>query len=296
MFYTEKITGNIMVSQGGGTPTLFANVSVNSDGERGLLSLVFDPDFNSNHFVYAFHTKTGGTDAEVVRFTDSNSVGGNMTVIVPSLPAANNHNGGRLAFGNDGKLYVTVGENGDPSNSQNDNVPTGKVLRYNPDGTIPADNPIPGNPMFTKGHRNDFGICVDPASGTIFVSENGPDCDDEINRLQAGGNYGWRPGYPCNDSNPAYIQPIQRFSSVIAPTGIAIGTGPFAGSLLLTSFDDDSLREVSLQNYASGGVTGMQTLFTYSQHLIDVTIGPDGNLYLATGDDNGAGSIIRLTQ
>lgn len=297
LLYTEKNTGNVRVVQANGTltPTPYATVSVENAGERGLLGLAIDPDFNSNGFVYIFHTNSNGTTQSVVRFTDSGGVGTNPTVIVPNLGAANNHNGGRLAFGNDGKLYVTLGENGDPANSQNNGTPLGKVLRYNPDGTIPADNPIPGNPMFTKGHRNCFGLTVDPDSGTIYVSENGPSCDDEINRLVAGHNYGWRPGQPCNDNTPGFDQPIKRFPTVIAPTGITVGTGIHADSLFFGAVNDHALRRLHFTNLANGTIDAESVPYTHpTQSILDVTMGPDGNLYISTTDFGTSGQILRL--
>lgn len=296
MFVTEKTTGSIRIIDNGVLlPAPFATLDNNDDGERGLLSVVLDPDFTNNGYVYCFHTKSSGTTNEVVRFTANGNVGENPAVIVPNLPAANNHDGGRLVFGLDGKLYVTLGDVADAANAQSDSSPAGKVLRYNPDGSIPSDNPISGNPLFTKGHRNCFGICVDPDSGTIFVSENGPNCDDEVNRLSPGQNYGWRPSQPCNDSDPNYTQPIQRFSSIIAPTGITVGSGAYSGSLLMTSYSDRSLRKIDLSDLESGSVTGVTILYQHASNaLIDVAMGPDGNLYVAAGDFGGQGSILKL--
>ncbi|MBC8063810.1 MAG: PQQ-dependent sugar dehydrogenase, partial [Chlorobia bacterium] len=242
IIFTEKATGNVRkVVNGTVLPNPIFSVSVESDGERGLLGLAIDPNYQANNFVYVFYTKASGTENEVVRFTDNGS-GPNPTVIVPGLPASANHNGGRLEFGPDGKLYVTLGDVQNASNSQSDSTPAGKVLRYNANGSIPGDNPIPGNPLFSKGHRNCFGLAIDQVSGRVFVSENGPDCDDEVNRLVAGGNFGWRPGQPCGDNDPGFLDPLVRFSSVNAPTGMVVGTSAFGNSLLMASFNDRKLR------------------------------------------------------
>lgn len=292
IIFTEKSTGNVRRISGG---TLQAapmfNVGVEPEGERGLLGLALDPDYATNKFVYIFYSKANGTGNEVLRFTDDATPGTNPTVIVPNLPSNSIHDGGRLEFGPDGKLYVTLGDIGDPANSQNNNVPTGKVLRYNSNGTIPADNPIAGNPLFSKGHRNCFGLAIDQTSGTVFVSENGPGCDDEVNRLQAGGNFGWRPGQPCGDADAGFLAPLSRFGNVIAPTGIAVGTGDYAGSLLMGSFNDNALRQIQLSSFPGGSEASRDVIYTDSDAIIDVTMGPDGNVYVATGS-----RILRLVR
>lgn len=289
IIFTEKSTGNVRRISGGtvqGAPMF--TVSVEDDGERGLLGLALDPNYAVNKFVYIFYTKANGAENEVLRFTDDATPGTNPTPIVSGLPAASTHNGGKIAFGPDGKLYVTLGETGDPANSQNNGVPGGKVLRYNANGTIPGDNPIPGNPLFTKGHRNCFGLAIH-TDGTVFVSENGPGCDDEVNRLTAGLNYGWRPGQPCGDSGGGFEPPLSRFGNVIAPTGIAVGTGDYAGSLLLGSFNDNRLRQINLTSFPGGSEASIETIYTDSDAIIDVAMGPDGNPYVATGS-----RILRL--
>lgn len=282
IIFIEKGTGNVRkIVEGALQPGAVFNVSVNSAGERGLLGLAIDPGYATNKFVYLFYTKANGTQNEVLRFTDGPTT--NPTVIVPNLPAANNHDGGRLEFGPDGKLYVTLGDVTDPANSQNNNVTPGKVLRYNPDGSIPGDNPIPGNPMFSKGHRNCFGLAIDPDTGVVFVSENGPDCDDEVNRVEEGLNYGWRVGQPCGDTDPTYEAPIRRFSSVFAPTGLAVGTDGFSNTLLLGGFNDRTLRQITFNGFPNGTVNAVTTIYTDpSGPVLDVTMGPDGNPYVAT--------------
>jgi aldose sugar dehydrogenase len=291
IIFTEKGTGNVRrIVDGLVQPGFLFHADVNSDGERGLLGLALDPSYETNHFVYLFYTKSNGTENTVVRFTDD-VTGPDTTVIVPSLPAASTHNGGRLEFGPDGKLYVTLGENGNPANSQNNGVTPGKVLRYNPDGSVPNDNPIPGNPLYTIGHRNCFGLAIDQASGQVFVSENGPDCDDEVNRLIAGENYGWRPGQPCGDTDDDFELPLRVFENVIAPTGITVGTGAYANSLLMASFNDSSLRQIHINNFPTGTLGETNIIYTApgGEAIIDVTMGPDGNPYVAT-----SGRILRL--
>ncbi|WP_158409307.1 PQQ-dependent sugar dehydrogenase [Fimbriimonas ginsengisoli] len=291
LFFTELTTGRVRVASGFSlSATPFTTLPVATAGEQGALSMAFDPQYNTNHFVYFCYTDAGAGCDRVVRFTDSANVGTAETVIVDRLPIAGNHNGGRIGFGADGKLYVTIGENGNPANSQNPNVLPGKILRYNPDGTVPGDNPVAGNPMWALGLRNSFGLAFQPGTGTPFVSENGPGCDDEINRIVKGANYGWRPDQPCNDHDSAFVMPLARFNPTIAPTGIAFSTSDaygFAGGLVMGSYNDGTLREFSISGSA---ITSQQVLVTGLGHLFDVTEGPDGFLYLASSD-----KIYRLT-
>lgn len=295
LFYTEKNTGNVRIvdSNGSLVNIPFATVPVGTDGEQGLLGLAFDPNFASNHFVYIFYSEGVTAAQRIARFTDSSNVGTNFTVIVDNLPRGTIHNSGKLAFGPDGKLYATVGETGDPANSQTTGNLAGKVLRYNSDGTVPVDNPFPGSPIFTLGHRNCFGLAFYPGTGTPYVSENGPTCDDEINRLVAGDNFGWRPNQPCGDTDPGYVQPVRRYSSIIAPTGICFYSGSsfpsMTGDLLMTSFEEGTLRRLNINDSAPGTVFSESILVQNLNSPIDVTVGPDGNIYIATMD-----SILKI--
>lgn len=294
MFYTEKNTGNVRIVENGTLlPQPFATVTVGTDGEQGLLGLAFDADYANNHYVYIFYSEDTPAAQRIARFTDVNNVGTNFTVLVDNLPRGTIHNSGRLAFGADGKLYATVGENGDPSNSQTISNYAGKVLRFNPDGTIPADNPIPGNAIFTLGHRNCFGLAMYPGTGTPYVSENGPTCDDEINRLTPGGNYGWRPGQPCGDSDPNFVQPIRRYGAIVAPTGICFYTGSLYpslnGDMLLTTYEEGTLRRLAIDDDAPGHVTSESVLLRNLGGPTDVTVAPDGNIYIAT-----QGAILKV--
>jgi glucose/arabinose dehydrogenase len=300
LFYTELATGNVRIVQGGQLLVQpFVNVPVNATGERGLLGLAFDPAFTTNGFVYIYHTHPNPLRHRVVRFTDVANQGTGETVIVdniPDNPATSNHNGGRIGFGRDGLLYVTVGDDGDPANSQNTTVINGKLLRYDRTGAPATGNPIAGNPMYAFGLRNPFGLTFHPQTGTPYVSENGPNCDDEVNRIVANGNYGWRPSYPCGDTSAQFIAPIARFTPTIAPTGMVFYTGnvfpEWRNHLFMASFNDAALRRFRLDESQSGVVDEQQTITSgMATAYLDVTVGPDGNLYVATD-----GSILRIVR
>jgi hypothetical protein len=157
----------------------------------------------------------------------------------------------------------------------------GKVLRLEPDGSVPKDNPFgAANPAFTTGLRNSFGICVDPSSGTIWETENGPTEDDEVNRIVAGGNYGW-PAHLGTGGAPRYVDPQLAFHQVIVPTGCAVVGrflyfGDFSGDLHRVSIDGSQLGEQAVVEHLDAGIT-------------DVERGPARDLFVSTSD-----SIVRL--
>jgi PQQ-dependent dehydrogenase (s-GDH family) len=191
-----------------------------SEGQDGLMGMAFDPDFNNTNYIYVAYTYAGevGDDvdrrAKITRFTydPATSTIGEPFDLISGLHASVDHNSGRMAFGPDGMLYYTIGDQGNNQlsrycfNIEAQDLPTaeeiaaqdwgsyqGKVLRMKPDGSIPEDNPeINGvrSHIFTYGHRNPQGLEVGP-NGDLYVAEHGPSSDDEVSRLQAGGNYGW---------------------------------------------------------------------------------------------------------
>src|SRR5256712_4266466 len=218
IFFAEKNTGSIrIVYRDNRTllPTPFYTLpNTDNAGERGLLGLALDPGFPATSYVYAYQTyidaANGTTYNRIVRILASGNVGLSFTVILrmPPLSGFTNHNGGVIAFGPDGKLYAVVGENNNPPFSQDPMSPMGKVLRmYANNGSAPPDNPYYNNPAwynltYTYGHRNMFGLAFHPITGRVYVTENGPNCNDEVNLLAAGSNYGWGPTASCGSLPP----------------------------------------------------------------------------------------------
>jgi glucose/arabinose dehydrogenase len=276
LFFTEKDTGRIRIMQDGRLlPTPFATLNVVPGGETGLLGIALDPGFPKRPWVYVYYTDAADNRNRLVRIEAHGNTGGEPQTLIDLLPATGIHNGGDLVFGADGKLYVTVGETGQMSRAQDVNDVGGKVLRLNPYGSVPQDNPFgAGNPAFTMGLRNSFGICMDPRNGSLWETENGPTEDDEVNRLQAGGNYGW-PDQLGVGGEPTYIDPQLVFPQVIVPTGCAVAGrflyfGDFHGDLHRVSIDGSQLGEQVVIDHLPSGIT-------------DVQLGPDGELWVATG-------------
>jgi glucose/arabinose dehydrogenase len=205
--------------------TPFLHLSVDSADERGLLGVAFDPAFTDNQYVYFYYTVPGSpAHNRVSRFTAGGDVADPSSEVVlldlDNLSVFTDHNGGGLHFGLDGKLYVSVGENGNSTNAQDPSNLLGKILRINPDGTVPDDNPFIGMEgvrpeIWALGFRNPFTFAVQPGTGRIFVNDVGsspPNAREEINDLSRGGNYGW-PIYEGYSNDPAYVSPLYAYPS-----------------------------------------------------------------------------------
>jgi glucose/arabinose dehydrogenase len=247
-----------------------------------------------------------------VKATLDGVVNATPTVLVMGLAKANFHDGCRVRFGPDGKLWVTTGDGGVGSLPQNLNSLNGKVLRINSDGTAPPDNPFfgatPGDDrIFTFGHRNPQGIAFRPSNNAPYASEHGPDKNDEVNRLVAGGNGGWNPvpGYnqvvPMTDlaQFPNAMIPAWRSgdSGTVAPSGATFLSGAqwkaWDGALAVAFLKDAKVRVMFLNG--SGSVSFATPILANGIRLRSVVQGPDGNLYVATDVGGGGGAIWKVT-
>ena len=310
IFYGERHTGEIRIyDPANGSDTLYFLVpDVVADSEEGLLGVALAPGYPRRPFVYAFATRDlGSTDRnQIVRIQDDGGIGGDMRVIWQSdVASAGNHNGGRIRFGPDSMLYAITGEAANPSNSQNLGNDAGKVLRLNATGTIPPDNPIPGNPIWAYGIRNSYGFGFDPINGFLWETENGPDCNDELNRIQKGLNYGWGSNNTCsspppppqntNQDGPHPVQPQVWFTPTIAPTGLAfcVGCGITSaeGAFFSGAFNDRKIRQSTL-NPNRTLIVSTTTVYTHSGFILSLERGPDNAVYFS--DFDGIWKLVQI--
>lgn len=235
LFVAEQAGDLWVIEQGKRLEDPFLSLNVNSTGERGLLGIAFDPDFESNHFLYLYYTTAASPiHNRVSRFTaDGNSVvpGSELPILDLENLGATNHNGGAIHFGADGKLYVGVGENAVPGNSQSTSNRLGKLLRINSDGSIPGDNPGLGSGLnqsiWAMGLRNPYTFAIQPDSGRIFINDVGQNTWEEINDGLAGANYGW-PDSEGPTDDPGITGPLYAYQHHDGnPTGCAITGGTF---------------------------------------------------------------------
>jgi glucose/arabinose dehydrogenase len=287
IFFTEKETGNVRIIRDGRLlPQPFVHLSVEGSAERGLLGIALDPHFERQPWVYLYYSEAGGASNRIIRVRAEGDSAGAIDPLITLLPAvAGYHNGGDLAFGPDGKLYAVTGEAHDPERAQDPNDLGGKVLRLDPDGSVPTDNPLgPDNPVYALGIRNSFGLCFGPMTGNLWETENGPATDDEVNRIVAGANYGW-PDQLGPGGEAGFMDPVLVFPDEIVPTGCAVSAdgrrlyfGSYRGGLYQADLSSDG-RTAGAPSRIAG----------IDASVIDVSRGPDGTIYLATTD-----SILRL--
>jgi glucose/arabinose dehydrogenase len=292
LFFTEKNTGKVRVLVGRRLlQRACVNLPVNESGERGALGIVLHPRFERNHWLYVYWTKAAPLQNRVTRFTVRNNRCIRSKPIVRRLRASSSgyHNGGQLEFVR-GKLFVSVGEAHDPARAQSRSSRLGKILRVNGDGTIPRGNPFsrPGrrSPVWSYGHRNPFGLAHRPGTRQLFETENGPDCDDELNRIRWGRNYGWGSGYSCGTAGVGARPkpPLVRWDSVIVPTDPAWYRGrlrSLTGALYMGDYSTGRLHRFNM-GPRGNSVRGRRVIYDASAGIVDVAKGPRGWLYFMT--------------
>lgn len=273
---TQRDTAEILRLTPGQPAEVVATVSdVVPGGEGGLLGLAVSPDYESDRLVYLYFT--AATDNRVGTVTLSDPT---PQPIITGIPKASIHNGGRVEFGPDGKLYVTTGDAADGDHSQDPDSLGGKILRLEPDGSIPDDNPDPESPVYTLGHRNVQGLAW-TESGDAYASELGQNTFDEVNRVEPGANYGW-PVVEGPGGEPEYTDPIVTWpTSQASPSGAAIH-----GDTMFVA----ALRGARLWLVPLSGGEPEAVLHGDHGRLRTVDIGPDGWLWITTG--NGADDMV----
>lgn len=290
--------------------TPFVTVAVNSSGERGLLGVAFDPNFATNQYVYVYYTATTPTiHNRVSRFTASGDVampGSEDPILdLETLSGATNHNGGAIAFGLDGMLYVAVGDNATSSNSQTLANRLGKMLRINADGSIPADNPFyqtasgANRSIWALGLRNPFTFALHRTglAPAMLINDVGQSTYEEVNDGIAGANYGW-PNTEGPTTNPAYVSPRHWYGR---SEGCAITGGAFYAPVV-GMFPADYQNDYFFADYCNGWIrrldpaTGGSSATGFATGLaspVDLKVSDDGSLYYL--QRGGGGQLFRVT-
>lgn len=300
LFLTERPGRIRIIRQGRLDPQPWATLEVAHEGEGGLLGLALAPDFERSRAVYVYHTYRDGGRLmnRVVRLIDRDGRGQIDKVIIERIPGAAVHDGGRIKFGPDGKLYVTTGDARQSSLAQDRGSLAGKILRLNRDGSVPDDNPFPGSPVYSLGHRNPQGLTWHPQTRRLFAAEHGPSgdrglcCRDEVNIIEAGKNYGW-PEAAGRGGGSGFVDPIADSGpeDTWAPSGILIPSrGPWQGSVLVAALRGTHLRRLILAGPQFVRVSGQEVHFRGDLgRLRDVFQGHDGMIYLLTNNTDGRG-------
>lgn len=249
---------------------------VSPDGEAGLLGIAVSPEFASDRRVFVYYTTD--SDNRVQRFTLTDGRLKPDKMLVTGIPRASFHDGGRLAFGPDGRLYIGTGDAGETSRSQDLGSLGGKILRVDQDGRAPADNPVAGSPVWSRGHRNVQGLAWD-AAGRMYASEFGQNTWDELNLIRKGGNYGW-PQVEGKGGDPAYVDPlVQWATSDASPSGLAIGRD---GAAYVAALAGRSVWRVPLQNGTAGEPERL--LEGDLGRVRTVALAPDGRIWVITSN------------
>jgi glucose/arabinose dehydrogenase len=307
-----------VVKNGALLATPFVSLTVDANGERGLLGVAFDPNFATNQFVYVYYTATTPqVHNRVSRFTasagnpDVAAAGSEVAILdLNNLSGATNHNGGAIHFGPDGKLYISVGENANAANSQSVGNLLGKLLRINSDGTIPGDNPttfpgIAGSPsginraIWSVGLRNPYTFVFQPGSGRMFINDVGQNVWEEINEGIAGSNYGWSicEGV-CAPPNANFRDPLLQYGhGSSSTTGCAITGGAFYNPTTV-NFSSDYVGKYFYAEFCSGWIRRFDPATSTSvpfatgiSNPVDLIVTADGSLYYLA---RGAGAVFRV--
>lgn len=279
----ERISARVHRVYRGGGRKLVGRVPTVRDGagEGGLLGLALHPGFRDNRWVYAYISTA--SDNRIVRMRYVDGALGAQHLVLGGIPTASNHNGGRLVFGPDGLLYASTGDAGNPDRAQNTGSKAGKVLRLTPAGEVPAGNPF-GNYTWSYGHRNVEGLAFD-GNGRLWATEFGENTRDELNRIVAGGNYGW-PVVEGGDGDGPFRDPFVTWqpTDTCSPSGVAVAGGrAWVGALrgeCLYSVRLDGPNRKNIRRWFHHDFGRIRT----------VQRAPDGSLWVTTSNRDGRGS------
>ena len=296
----DPVTGSVM--------PLLTIAEVQSQGEGGMLGMVLHPDFSTNPYLYVAYdySQSGNYTGKIVRYEFNGTALTNPQTIFDNIHAAGIHNGCRLVITPDLKLFITTGDASNQSDPQNILAVNGKILRINLDGSIPADNPTHGSPVWTYGHRNPQGLVF--ANNILYSSEHGPDTDDEINIIEKGRNYGWPDvrGFCDLPAEQHFCgiyhvhEPIKAWTPTIAPSGMDYYDKDmipaWKNSLLLCTLKDSRLIQMKLNSTHDAISETNEFLVNTYGRLRDLCISPNGEVYLCTSNGGQADKLIRVSK
>jgi glucose/arabinose dehydrogenase len=297
IFYIERSTGTIRIfDPDHGTSTVFATVP----GAASMIGLALHPSYPTQPFVYVYGTrKVGGVRLDqLLRFRDNAGKGQAMSVLLSrdaAPPGPTAHHGGRLLFGAHGALFLMIGDESDPAHAQDPSELAGKMLRMKPNGSPAANNPVPGSRVFASGLRNSIGYDLDPSTARLWLVDNGPECNDEVDQINAGSNYGWGPSETCstppaaprntNQDGPSPVLPKYFFPATVGVTGLTFCTGCGLGSgaegkLLFGDYNSGAIHAATL-NAARTGVVSQTVIVTHAPAVLDMEVDPGGVVYFS---------------
>ncbi len=309
LYHTEKNLHVVQVRDASGALIDSIALPIPAADITDIYGLALDPAFPNQPLFYVFYTHTEPLSNRVLRFRYASDVSSDP-VLLFSAPVPGDcleHNGGKLAFGHEGALYVSFGENCIDALAQDMTIPQGKILRISPiDGSAWPDNPFADgvgpndDRIWALGVRNPFGLIIDPDTGNVWESENGPGCGDEVNRIIAGGNYGWPVSSPsyfeCIDPGASYHLPAWSWTPTIAPTGLSFYSGyrlrGWHGDLLMCAWRTGRLYRFRLDASRTRLVDLQEYDIRPAACKLDVVAGPDGSLFISARDEQ---AIYRLS-
>ena len=308
IWYVEKSTGQVRIHDlDTDADRLFVTVpGVNGDGERGMLGIALHPNYPDKPLVYVYATRSagGGLRNQILRYRDDHGSGVQRKVLLSTVAGGSPyHNGGRIAFGPDGMLYAIVGDAHDSSNAQDTtDEDRGKIIRIEPDGDVPGDNPF-GDRVWAFGIRNSFGFAFDPQTDDLWETENGPECNDEINRIRGGQNYGWGPSEACsgsspgntNQDGPSPVLPELFYENTIGITGIAFCEGCHLGhrsdgAAFTGAVNNGEVTRIFFNDQRTA-ITGHAVVYDHGGSTLSFEIGPGGRIYFS--DFDGINKLVR---
>lgn len=303
MLITER-PGRIRVIENGKLrqDPLIQFSEVSSRSEEGHMGLVRDPSYEQNRYLYTSlaYVKNNAIVVKILRLIDNQDSITVDTVILDDIPADTNHAGNRLLFGPDEKLYITTGDATERNLAQDMNSLAGKILRINPDGSIPEDNPFPNSPIYSLGHRNPQGIAFHPETEELYSTEHGPSVfdgppgGDEVNHIRAGNNYGW-PLVSHEKKREGMTHPLVVYTPAVAPASLMIYSGSqlpqFTNNLFFGGLRGAGLYRVVLDTQDPDTVLYREKMSDIQMGRIrEVIEGPDGYIYFSTSNRDGRGS------